>query len=340
MSNLATTDKPGQAVSTVQDYAGGLLEVIARAARDPSVDIDNMERLLEMQERVHARNAKQAYDAALAEMQPNLPVISERGRILNNNKQVQSTYAYWEDVNEHIRPILYEYGFALSFKTGRNDGMISVTGVLSHREGHREETTMDLPADNSGNKNAVQSIASSTSYGKRYTAFALLNITTKGEDDDGQTATDRKVDGEPMPRTKLDGKYSSKSKLQAALREFVAKLMACNSAEAVALLEAEYAEAIKQCQSDLPLWWTGDGTQEKKGVKRNIADKYDSLTADGFFGALIASMKECGTLSALGKWYAQNEDAIEALEDGERRQFENEYSSFEAGLELAAKVHN
>jgi hypothetical protein len=172
------------------DLSGGLLGVIARAARDPSVDIDKMERLLEMQERVLAREAKTAYAVALAELQPSLPIISERGKILNKSNQVQSTYAFWEDVNEAIRPMLSEAGFSLSFRTGRAGNDITVTGVLTHRDGHSEETTIALPADASGSKNAVQAVASSTSYGKRYTAFALLNITTKGEDDDGKKAGD------------------------------------------------------------------------------------------------------------------------------------------------------
>src|SRR5690606_4042351 len=58
------------------------------------------------------------------------------------------------------------------------------TGVLLHKAGHREETTIKLPADSSGNKNAVQAVASSVSYGKRYAAGALLNLTSHGEDDD------------------------------------------------------------------------------------------------------------------------------------------------------------
>lgn len=184
MNALAETQP--QVPANVQDINGGLLEVIARAARDPNVDIDKMERLLEMQERVQARGAKAAYYSALAEMQPELPVISERGGIsTDKGKTVQSTYALWEDVNEAIRPILAKHGFALSFKVRRTEGEIITTGILSHRGGHSEETELALPTDNSGSKNAVQAVGSSTSYGKRYTAYALLNITTTGEDDDG-----------------------------------------------------------------------------------------------------------------------------------------------------------
>lgn len=171
--------------TAVADYSGGLLEVIARAARDPNVDIDKMERLIAMRERVEDRAAKSAYFSALANMQPNLPVITERGGIKDRSGKVQSTYALWEDVNEAIRPVLAEYGFALSFKTRRSENEITVTGVLSHKDGHSEETELSLPSDASGSKNAVQAVGSSTSYGKRYTAFALLNITSQGEDDDG-----------------------------------------------------------------------------------------------------------------------------------------------------------
>jgi hypothetical protein len=185
---LVASQSNRQAVSTegFDPSRGDILSVIARAAADPNVDIDKLERLLEMQERVIARNARAAYYDALAAMQPNLPVVSERGGIKDRSGNIQSTYALWEDVNEAIRPILAEHGFALSFKVRRTDNEIITTGVLSHREGHREETELALPTDTSGSKNAVQAVGSSTSYGKRYTAFALLNITSTGEDDDGQ----------------------------------------------------------------------------------------------------------------------------------------------------------
>lgn len=180
---LAELDRqPPPPVST----ESGILSVIARAAADPNVDIDKLERLLEMQERVLARNAKADFTSALAAMQPDLPVITENGGIKDRSGNVQSTYALWEDINEAIKPLLAEHGFALSFRTRRTDNEIIVTGVLSHRGGHSEETELSLPSDTSGSKNAVQAVGSSTSYGKRYTAMALLNITSRGLDDDGK----------------------------------------------------------------------------------------------------------------------------------------------------------
>lgn len=180
-SNVTVLAETAPAVS----QAAAIISVIERAATNPNVDIDKMERLLEMQERIMQRDARAAFASALAEMSPNLPAIVERGGIKDRAGNVQSTYALWEDINDAIKPVLAKHGFALSFRTGRDEGQISVTGVLAHREGHSEETTITLPHDSSGSKNAVQAVGSSTSYGKRYTAGLLLNLTSRGEDDDG-----------------------------------------------------------------------------------------------------------------------------------------------------------
>lgn len=174
-------------VATVSD-AGTLMQVIERAARDPSVDIERMERLLQMHERLVAKQAEAAYAEALARLQPKLPIIQERGAIKNNSGTVQSRYALWEDIVGVITPILATEGFSLSFRIAHPDGKIEVTGVLTHQRGHGERTAIVLPADTSGSKNAVQAVASSVSYGKRYTAGALLNLRTGELDDDAQSA--------------------------------------------------------------------------------------------------------------------------------------------------------
>jgi len=166
----------------------GLLDAISRAAADPNVDVAKMDRLMDIYARISAMQAEREYAAALAAMQPELPIITERGEILNRNNEVQSTYALWEDLNEAIKPILHKFGFSLTFRPGNEGEKIKATGVLLHKAGHRDEATFCLPADGSGSKNAVQAAASSLSYCKRYIAIGMLNITTRGEDDDGQKA--------------------------------------------------------------------------------------------------------------------------------------------------------
>lgn len=175
-----------------------MLEIVQRAAIDPRVDVDKLERLMAMAERVKAQEAQMAYAKALAKMQPTLPVIDRKGRIVIYNKAdndkpeherrvVQSTsFARWEDIHDAITPILSKSGFALSFKPDvATDGKIVVTGVLRHKDGHQEEASITLPHDSSGSKNPVQAVGSTLSYGKRYAATMLLNLLTRDEDDDG-----------------------------------------------------------------------------------------------------------------------------------------------------------
>ncbi|MCH4880205.1 single-stranded DNA-binding protein [Pseudomonas sp. TMW22090] len=164
-----------------------IMAVISRAAADPTCDIDKLERLMAMHERMQARDAEAEFNAAMAAMQSDIPSIAERGAIVVNG-QKRSDYATFEDINDVIKPIMQQHGFAITFKVENIAQGLSVTGILMHRAGHRESTTMLLPLDTSGSKNAVQAVGSSTSYGKRYVMSALLNLTTRGEDDDGHAA--------------------------------------------------------------------------------------------------------------------------------------------------------
>lgn len=186
MNAVATIEPAPQATE-----GATLLSVISRAASDPNVDIEKMERLMAMHERMIAQQAVVAFNESLSDMQDKLPSVGERG-----NAAGRYTYALWEDINAAIKPILKEHGFALSFRTDFADG-VAVTGVLSHRGGHSEATTIRLPADPSGNKNAVQAVASSVSYGKRYAASALLNLTSHGEDDDAFASSRPDPAGDP-----------------------------------------------------------------------------------------------------------------------------------------------
>lgn len=192
---MTTASKTETLPAETVDYGGGLLEVIARAARDPSVDIDKLERLIAMRERVEAQQAKIAFTQAKLAMRPYLPVIDMRGRIVIRDKNdpdkiIQETaFARFEDIHAAVMPVLTEYGFDLSFKNGLSpDGKVRVTTILDHTAGHSEDTYFDLPHDSSGSKNAVQAVGSSTSYAKRYGVLSILNIRVAGEDDDGATA--------------------------------------------------------------------------------------------------------------------------------------------------------
>lgn len=175
-----------------RDQTAALVLMFERLAKDPAVDVDKLERLIQMQERILAHNAKSAFDAAFAAMQPAIPSIDEKGRIMVEG-QLRSTYAKNEDIQDVIRPILARHGFSLGFETlWPEAGGIELVGTLSHVGGHARQSRFKSGADDSGKKNRIQALGSAISYGHRYVTIDLLNITTRevarGADDDGETS--------------------------------------------------------------------------------------------------------------------------------------------------------
>jgi hypothetical protein len=172
--------------------ASGMLAIIARAASDPAVNVEKMQALLAMNERIEAKQAQAEFAAAFARLAGKLPTIKKDGTVAYDDKQGNKRpafkFARWEDIMRAIKPDLDAEGFALTFKCqprqGDGGGLL-VTGKLIHVGGHTEEASMPLPLDSSGGKNNLQGYGSTFSYGKRYTATMLLNIVTEGEDDDG-----------------------------------------------------------------------------------------------------------------------------------------------------------
>lgn len=160
--------------------ASPLVHVLNALVSRPDLDLDRIERMIDLQMKVEANEARKAYAAAFADMQPHLPIVGKRGKGHNDK-----AYGLWEDIVEEITPVTGKYGFSISFRTAPLQTAVEVTCILRHRDGHQEETSYPFPLDTTGNKNGVQAIGSTVSYGRRYTASAMLNLVTKGEDDDG-----------------------------------------------------------------------------------------------------------------------------------------------------------
>lgn len=179
-----------QSVALHQDQEISMLATISRLALDPRCDMEKLERLMALQERMEAKTALEAFNSAFAEMQCEMPSVEKR----TENTHTKKMYADLDDINYAVRPVMAKFGFGVSFKIVNHEKGVSVTGILMHKDGHREETTMLLPLDIGAGRSAVQSVGSTTTYGKRYVMCALLNITS-GDDNDN----DGNAEPQPEP---------------------------------------------------------------------------------------------------------------------------------------------
>ncbi|MEE9532686.1 MAG: ERF family protein [Syntrophobacteria bacterium] len=194
------------ATSVNPDAMVGLIE---RAASNPDVDIDKMERLLAMQERIVAKDAEKSFNVAMIACQRTMPGIT-KGTV---NQQTGSKYAKLGKINELITPVYTQRGFALSFGTDDSplEDHVRVICHVIHENGHSMRYQHDQPIDGKGiqgNANMTRSHAgaSALSYGQRYLVCMIFNLTLLDDDDDGNSATTKKNPGSTYSNQQVDNK--------------------------------------------------------------------------------------------------------------------------------------
>lgn len=177
-----------------QTEASNVLQVISRAAADPSVDIEKLERLLAMQERIVAKHAETEFNTALNAAQSEIGTIAADAE----NSQTHSRYATYAKLDKVLRPIYLRHGFSLSFDEtdSPKPEHIRVLAILAHRGGHSRTYQKDMPADGKGAKGGdvmtkTHAAGAAASYGMRYLLKGIFNVAIGEEDRDGNEPTDQ-----------------------------------------------------------------------------------------------------------------------------------------------------
>lgn len=160
-----------------------------QSAVERGADINVIEKLMNLQERWEAHQARRAFDEAISAAKAEIPVIT-KNRAVDFTSQKGRTHYRHEDLGEIVNvvtPILGRYGLSFRFRTITEAKSVSVTCIISHRDGHFEENTLSASHDESGNKNSIQAIGSTITYLQRYTLKAALGLAASN-DDDGKAA--------------------------------------------------------------------------------------------------------------------------------------------------------
>ena len=178
------------AVSNEQQMISNIINI----SQNPDINVDRLERLLAMQERMMDRQAKLEFNNALARIQAKMPRILGTGKIKNDKKNFTIKYLKYDDIDNTLRPFLSAEGFSLVHDKQDVNNRLVVTTTLKHRDGHQEKVSMPLPYDQPNKtKNAVQAALSTFTYGKRANVMAFFNIVMEGEDDNPQLSIAQKI---------------------------------------------------------------------------------------------------------------------------------------------------
>lgn len=173
--------------------SASIFSVIERAARDPNVDIDKMERLIAMRERELNRVAEQAFNEAMKSAQSEMRPISADA----SNPQTKSRYASYAKLDSALRPIYTKHGFSLSFDEADSpkDEHIRVVCYVAHEAGFTRTYRKDMPADGKGAKGGdvmtkTHAAGAAASYGMRYLLKGIFNVAVGEDDVDGNSPAD------------------------------------------------------------------------------------------------------------------------------------------------------
>lgn len=160
------------------------------AAMNQGATLEQVEKMMDLQERWQKAEAKKAYDAAFAAFKAeSVKVIKNRD--VTDGPLRGKSYAELHDWVNAVTPALSKHGLSSSWKLTRDEkDWIEVTCYLRHVGGHEESVSMGGPPDVGGAKNAIQARASAKSYLERYTLKAITGLSEQDDDRDGNAPVD------------------------------------------------------------------------------------------------------------------------------------------------------
>lgn len=180
MSEIAIQDLPALPVSVTP------MELLQMAVTK-GVDIEQLQKLMDLQERWEANEARKAFVVAMSAFKMDPPEIFKTKLVSFQTEKGVTSYKHapLDHVANQISEAMSKQGLSFRWSTEQTD-LIAVTCIITHIQGHSESVTLRAGSDLSGKKNAIQAIGSTVTYLQRYTLLAATGLATQDQvDDDG-----------------------------------------------------------------------------------------------------------------------------------------------------------
>lgn len=158
---------------------------LLRIAVSQGANIDQLTKLMDLQERWERNEARKAFVVAMNAFKADPPEISKNKHVKFGATEYD--HATLDHVCDAVTKGLSKHGISHRWRVDQVDSVIRVTCVLTHDLGHSEETTLQGAADTSGSKNGIQAIGSTVTYLQRYTLLAATGLAATNADTDGVT---------------------------------------------------------------------------------------------------------------------------------------------------------
>lgn len=148
--------------------------------------LDLVTKLMDLQERWEANNARKAFNQAFAAFKAEAVVVV-RNRKVTDGPLKNKSYAELVSFVDAATPALSKHGLSHSWDITRDEkDWIEVTCVIEHELGGTKKVPFGGPPDTGPGRNAMQARVSTLTYLERATFKAATGLAEQGDDDDGR----------------------------------------------------------------------------------------------------------------------------------------------------------
>jgi len=156
-------------------------------AKQAGFSMEEINGMMDLQDRNDKRIAKQGFDKAMADFKRNPPKVIKDLK----NKQYDSDYVSIGNMVNTVNEAMGPFGLSArwEYPESEKENWLVVTCILSHKLGHEISVTLDGPIDNEGKKNPMQGRKSGRTYLKLETYESVTGMASKAGniDDDGNS---------------------------------------------------------------------------------------------------------------------------------------------------------
>src|SRR6266576_2261182 len=182
------SEKPSKELSVVQnDLPAPSPAQMLQAVIQGGVTAENaavMEKLIQLHERVEARNAEKEFNKAFVALQQEMPRVQAMAVVPNNDGTPRYKFAAYESIMEQVQPFLVRNGFTISFSTRYDGPRIVKTCILRHTAGHSISNDFAVRIGAGPPKaNEAQADGAAGTYAKRHALCDALNIVVEKDND-------------------------------------------------------------------------------------------------------------------------------------------------------------
>lgn len=209
---------------------------LLRIAVSQNANLDQLAKLMDLQERWERNEARKAFVAAMNAFKANPPKIVKDAYAEFKTKRgddVRWDYASLEEICDAVIAGLSVHGISHDWEPEQSSvDLIRITCVLTHELGHERRRSLQGPPDFSGDKSAIHAIYSTVTHLERYTLLAAVGLAASAPETETEPPFPPAAGDRTRENCALMANAETLDQLQAIFRAAYAEASAANDQKA------------------------------------------------------------------------------------------------------------